>query len=436
MKLILGMGITGLSAARFFAKNNEIFRIADSRKNPALLKVFQEENLIDDCYFGDWNDSILKDIDEVVISPGIAQSEDIVRWIRERKLNLISDVELFGRHSNAPIIGITGSNGKSTVTQLLGEMALANHLNVVICGNIGTPVLESIAENTDLYVVELSSYQLDYTNQLDLFAAVITNISPDHLDRYENYEAYIASKLSIYSYSQYAIANLDDSILSKSNADNYFAIENYSSDCDFYAKKKDKFFEVFYKGELIFNSQDLLVVGKHNIENLLAALSLGNQFGLSIESMINAAKKFKGLAHRLEFVTRIDQVDYYNDSKSTNAISTITAINALSERYNTITLIAGGIAKNEDYSQMFRLINKKVNAIVLIGESKDFFAQSISGCSVIIEESLEGAIASAKKHALEGAVLLSPGCASFDMFSDFSERGEVFKQLILQPDNG
>ena len=177
MKLILGMGITGLSAARFFAKNNEIFRIADSRKNPALLKVFQEENLLDDCYFGDWNESILKDIDEVVISPGIAQSEDIVRWIRERKLNLISDVELFGRHSNAPIIGITGSNGKSTVTQLLGEMALANHLNVVICGNIGTPVLESIAENTDLYVVELSSYQLDYTNQLDLFAAVITNIS-------------------------------------------------------------------------------------------------------------------------------------------------------------------------------------------------------------------------------------------------------------------
>ena len=435
MKLILGMGITGLSAARFFAKNNEIFRIADSRKNPALLKVFQEENLLGDCYFGDWNDSILNDIDEVVISPGISQSEDIVRWIRERKLNLISDVELFGRHSNAPIIGITGSNGKSTVTQLLGEMALANHLNVVICGNIGMPVLESLGENTDLYVVELSSYQLDYTNQLDLFAAVITNISPDHLDRYENYEAYIASKLSIYSYSQHAIANLDDSILSKSNADSYFAIENYGSDCDFYAKKKDKFFEVFYKDELIFNSQDLLVVGKHNIENLLPALSLGNQFGLSIESMINAAKKFKGLAHRLEFVTRIDQVDYYNDSKSTNAISTITAINALSERYNTITLIAGGIAKNEDYSQMFRLINKKVNAIVLIGESKDFFAQCISGCSVIIEESLEGAIASAKKHVLEGAVLLSPGCASFDMFSDFSERGEVFKQLILQPDN-
>jgi UDP-N-acetylmuramoylalanine--D-glutamate ligase len=436
MKLILGMGITGLSVARFFANNNEIFRIADSRKEPSLLKTFQKENLLDDCYMGEWSESLLEDIDEVIISPGIAQSETIVQWIREKKIVLKSDIELFGRNSNAPIIGITGSNGKSTVTQLLGEMALASNLNAVICGNIGSPVMESIIDNADLYIVELSSYQLDYTSELDLFAGVITNISPDHLDRYDNYEAYIASKLSIYSYSQYAIANLDDSILSKSNADSYFAIENYGSDCDFYAKKKDKLFEVFYKGELIFNSQDLLVVGKHNIENLLAALALGNQFGLSIESMINAAKKFKGLTHRLEFVTRIDEVDYYNDSKSTNAISTITAINALAERYNTITLIAGGIAKNEDYSQMFSLINQKVNTIVLIGESKDFFAQSINGCSVIIEESLEGAIASAKKHILKGAVLLSPGCASFDMFSDFSERGEVFKQSILQQDNG
>jgi UDP-N-acetylmuramoylalanine--D-glutamate ligase len=436
MKLILGMGITGLSVARFFTNNNEIFRIADSRKEPSLLKTFQKEHLLDNCYMGEWSKSILEDIDEVIISPGIAQSETIVQWIREKKIVLKSDIELFGRNSNAPIIGITGSNGKSTVTQLLGEMALASNLNAVICGNIGSPVMESIIDNADLYIVELSSYQLDYTSELDLFAGVITNISPDHLDRYDNYEAYIASKLSIYSYSQYAIANLDDSILSKSNADSYFAIENYGSDCDFYAKKKDKLFEVFYKGELIFNSQDLLVVGKHNIENLLAALALGNQFGLSIESMINAAKKFKGLTHRLEFVTRIDEVDYYNDSKSTNAISTITAINALAERYNTITLIAGGIAKNEDYSQMFSLINQKVNTIVLIGESKDFFAQSINGCSVIIEESLEGAIASAKKHTLKGAVLLSPGCASFDMFSDFSERGEVFKQSILQQDNG
>ena len=208
MKLILGMGVTGLSAARFISNNNEIFRIADSRKKPSLLKTFQKENLLDDCYCGEWNKSILEDIDEVVISPGIAQSEAIVQWIREKRIKLISDIELFGRYSIAPIIGITGSNGKSTVTQLLGEMALANHLNVVICGNIGKPVLESIADDTDLYVIELSSYQLDYTSQLDLFAALITNISPDHLDRYDNYEAYIASKLSIYSYSEFSIVNL------------------------------------------------------------------------------------------------------------------------------------------------------------------------------------------------------------------------------------
>ena len=210
MKLILGMGITGLSVARFFSNKNEIFRIADSRKIPMLLKVFQEENLVDDCYCGEWNKSILEDIDEVVISPGISQSEDIVKWIREKKIKLISDIELFGRYSNAPIIGITGSNGKSTVTQLLGEMALASNLNAVICGNIGSPVLESISDTADLYIVELSSYQLDYTSELGLFAGVITNISPDHLDRYYNYEAYIASKLSIFPYCENVIINLDE----------------------------------------------------------------------------------------------------------------------------------------------------------------------------------------------------------------------------------
>ena len=173
MKLILGMGITGLSVARFFTNNNEIFRIADSRKEPSLLKTFQKENLLDDCYMGEWSQSILEDIDEVIISPGIAQSETIVQWIREKKIKLLSDIELFGRYSNAPIIGITGSNGKSTVTQLLGEMALASNLNAVMCGNIGSPVLESISDTAELYIVELSSYQLDYTSELDIFLSLI-----------------------------------------------------------------------------------------------------------------------------------------------------------------------------------------------------------------------------------------------------------------------
>jgi len=432
MKLILGMGITGLSVARFFSNNNEIFRIADSRKEPSLLKTFQKENLLHDCYFGDWNKSILEDIDEVIISPGIAQSETVVQWIREKKIKLISDIELFGRNSNAPIIGITGSNGKSTVTQLLGEMALASQLNAVICGNIGKPVLENINDNADLYIVELSSYQLDYTSHLDLFAGVITNISPDHLDRYGNYEAYIASKLSIYPYCKNVIINRNEPLLKSLKGDVGFSIEKNDPNCIFLARRSGDSYEVFHKDTLLVSSNDLLVVGKHNIENLLAALSLGYQFGLSIEVMINSAKRFKGLSHRLEFITSINQVDFYNDSKSTNAISTKTAINSLLEKYSHLVLILGGIAKKEDYSELFGLISDKVETVILIGDSTGVFSEQIASPVMKIARSMKEAVEISKSLAKDGAVVLSPACASFDMFDDFNDRGDAFKHHVIE----
>ena len=432
MKLILGLGVTGLSVARFFFRNNIPFRIADSRHKPPMLEVSKNEGLIKDSHFGDWSESLLDDISEVIISPGIAESENIVKRIRKDNIPIISDIELFGRFAQAPIIGITGSNGKSTVTQLIGEMAVADGKKAVICGNIGTPVMESLSDSSELYIVELSSYQLDYTNKLNLFAGLITNISPDHLDRYVNYEAYIASKLSIYNYCKHKAINLSDSLLSEIDGDSLYGIDINDSKCKFIAKKYNNIHRIYNKNEEIITSEDLAIVGAHNIENILAALSLGDMIGLSIANMVNATKAFKGLDHRLEFVTNIDSVDFFNDSKSTNAISTITAINALSERYESIILIAGGIAKNEDYSKMFHLIGKKIQTVFLIGESKDLFSESIKGCSVNIVESMEEAVISAKKLAKEGAVLLSPGCSSFDMFSDFSERGLVFKQLVLQ----
>ena len=222
MKLILGLGVTGLSVARFFNKNNISFRIADSRQEPPMLKISKNENLLHDFYFGEWNVSLLDDISEIIISPGIAESELIVRWARKKNISIISDIELFGRYVKAPMIGITGSNGKSTVTQLLGEMALASSLKAYICGNIGNPVMESMNDDAELYIVELSSYQLDYTNHLDLYAGVITNISPDHLDRYSSYSDYISSKLSIYKYSKFNIVNLNESEVSEIIGDNLF----------------------------------------------------------------------------------------------------------------------------------------------------------------------------------------------------------------------
>ncbi len=432
MKLILGVGITGLSVARFFSLHKIAYRIADSRLNPPMLETCRQETLLSDCHLGSWEESILNGITEIIISPGIAKKEVIVIWALNRQIPIISDIELFGRYAKAPIIGITGSNGKSTVTQLLGEMAIIDQVNTVICGNIGKPVMTSLSEDAELYIVELSSYQLDYTSNLTLLAGVITNISPDHLDRYLSYDDYIFSKLSIYNYCKYRVINLEDDLVSKVEGDNFYSVGNHDERSNFNVKKIGDLYEIFHQGSLVINSNDLMVVGRHNIENLLAALTLGYCFGLSINAMTQAALSFKGLEHRLEFVSKQNNIDYYNDSKSTNAVSTKTAINALTEKYNNLILIAGGISKKEDYSEMFELINSKVTAVVLIGECSADFSIRITIPRVEMAESMKKAVTIAASIAKDGAVLLSPGCASFDMFVDFNDRGETFKRHVFE----
>ena len=432
MKLILGMGLTGLSVARFFSSNNVDYRIADSRLSPPMQDICIKENLLSDCHLGEWKESLLDNITEIVISPGIAETESIVGWARLQKIPVISDIELFGRYTKAPIVGITGSNGKSTVTQLLGEMSIGSGKNAVICGNIGKPVMESLSDEAELYVVELSSYQLDYTNSLNLLTGVVTNITPDHLDRYPDYDIYIASKLNLYEYCQYSVVNLNEPLVKGVEGDSSYAIEEVTQSCEFSAKKVDGVFTLYQGEDILMTSNDLMIVGRHNVENVLAALTLGHQVGLSVEEMIQVAKSFTGLPHRLEWVANLSGVDYFNNSKSTNAISTITAIEALSDRYKSIVLIAGGIAKKEDYSKLFQLISEKINAVILIGESATLFSQQINGCPVSIVESMKQAVISSKAIAKEGAILLSPGCASFDMFVDFNERGEVFKRHVLE----
>jgi len=432
MKLILGMGLTGLSVARFFSSNNVDYRIADSRLSPPMQDICIKENLLSDCHLGEWKESLLDNITEIIISPGIAETESIVGWARLQKIPVISDIELFGRYTKAPIVGITGSNGKSTVTQLLGEMSIGSGKNAVICGNIGKPVMESLSDEAELYVVELSSYQLDYTNSLNLLTGVVTNITPDHLDRYPDYDIYIASKLNLYEYCQYSVVNLNEPLVKGVEGDSSYAIEEVTQSCEFSAKKVDGVFTLYQGEDILMTSNDLMIVGRHNVENVLAALTLGHQVGLSVEEMIQVAKSFTGLPHRLEWVANLSGVDYFNNSKSTNAISTITAIEALSDRYKSIVLIAGGIAKKEDYSKLFQLISEKIDAVILIGESATLFSQQINGCPVSIVESMKQAVISSKAIAKEGAILLSPGCASFDMFVDFNERGEVFKRHVLE----
>ena len=223
MKLILGLGETGLSVAKFLTANNVEFKIADSRIEPPLISsyVYKPAPIL-----GDWKKDLLSGIDEVYISPGIAKSESIYVWLSEQEIPVVSDIELFSRYVSSPIIGITGSNGKSTVTKLFSEMIHNSGYKVAVGGNLGRPALELISDDIDYYVLELSSYQLDYTNELNLFAGVVLNITPDHLDRYDSFQSYVESKLSIYKYCQNCVVNVSEEYTKGITASKYFNAEN------------------------------------------------------------------------------------------------------------------------------------------------------------------------------------------------------------------
>ncbi len=430
MKLILGLGITGFSIARFLTQENIPFKIADSRQWGEYSLRFSAEFPTVEIFSGDWKASWLAGIDEIFISPGIAQKDAIVVWAREKNINISNDIELFSSVVQAPVVGITGSNGKSTVTQLLGEMARANGKKTAIGGNIGKPVLDCLADDIELYVVELSSYQLDYTKHLNLLTGVVLNITPDHLDRYESFEHYAASKLSLYQYCQQSVINIDEPLIPKKSSATYFGVDMPKSDQDFGTVTCHGSCYFLKGDDILMNVNDVKLIGEHNVANILAAFALGDQIGLDILAMVECVKTFKGLAHRLEWVAKKQQIDYYNDSKATNVIAAMTAINALIDKYEQIVLIAGGIKKQEDYSALFALIDRHVSNVVLIGQSAQALGSNIHSAKLSYASSIEEAVNTASTLIDSGVILLSPACASFDMFDDFEHRGQVFKEWV------
>ncbi len=413
MKLILGNGKTAQSVAQFLKSKNILFTLLEDTRN---IK----------------NKNILQDVDEVFISPGIPQTQDIIVWALEQDISITSDIELFSRYAQAPIVGITGSNGKSTVTQLLGEMIAKDGKKVAIGGNIGTPALDCLDDKVDYYVLELSSYQLDYTKNLKLYAGVVLNITPDHLDRYPSFEHYVKSKLSLYQHCQHPIINLDESLVPSMKGAKYFGMDIPKNDKSFGTVTCHGSCYLLKEDNSLMDVDDIKVIGKHNIANTLAVLALGDEIGLNMDTMITTIKTFKGLEHRLEWVTKKHNIDYYNDSKATNAIATITALSALSDKYENIVLIAGGIQKQEDYSALFELVDDKVTGVILIGQSAKAFGNHIHNTTTHYADSMQSAVNTASTLIDKGAILLSPACASFDLFDDFEHRGRVFKKCVNQ----
>lgn len=431
--LVVGLGKTGLSAVRYLRAIGEPVIVVDSRDVPPGLNVLKNEYSDVELYTGDFDVSLFTGTHRIVVSPGVAMAEPALVAARKNNIEIIGDIDLFSHEVNAPVIGITGSNGKSTVTTLLALMATRAGLKSVASGNIGLPVLDSLDCDAALYVLELSSFQLETLQHLPMKAAVVLNVSADHLDRYESMASYAMSKQAIYQNAEVMVLNKDDDIASQVNGLSGKKIRftlAEPEEGEFGLCEDDT-----AATSLCFGQQKLITVdelqlkGKHNIQNALAALALGYAAGLPFDAMITALKEFKGLPHRTQLVAQINGVNWINDSKATNVGAAIAAMLGLSGKH---VLIAGGMGKGADFSELTEVVEQHCRAVVLMGEDADKI-QSVLPKNVIVKHvaDMHSAVLAAKELALPGDnVLLAPACASFDMFDNFEHRGDVFIQSV------
>ena len=430
VKAIIGTGITGLSVARFLAAQGWAFVLMDTRSNPPNLEQVQQEFPGVTVVCGELDANTLLECDEIIVSPGVAVATPAIEQAKAAGISVVGDIELFVRAAKAPIVAITGSNAKSTVTTLVGEMAKAAGINVAVGGNLGTPALELLSDAVELYVMELSSFQLETVTKLNAKVATILNISADHLDRYENMRAYILAKLRVYFGAEHIVVNRKDILTHPPLAAGVKPVY-FGGNADFgsFGLIQDNDGEFLAKNLTpLISTKELKIRGRHNVDNALAALALGDAAGIPMDAMLATLKTFAGLRHRCEFVAEKNGVEFYNDSKGTNIGATVAAIQGLARDPKQLIIILGGEGKGQDFTELtpaLRAINSKV---ILIGRDAPIIAESIGNAATIIYAgSMQEAVNKAFAAANPGdAVLLSPACASFDMFKNYEDRGEKF----------
>ena len=430
--IVLGLGATGLSVVRYLVAQGIKPLVMDSRRNPpgedVLAKEFSDIELIT----GGFDCRYLVQAKQIIISPGIAVDTPEVKAASDMGIEVIGDVELFAREiaDRKPcVIGITGSNGKSTVTTLVYDMLKAADLKVVMGGNIGIPALDLLALDADYYVLELSSFQLETTFSLNCIAATCLNISEDHMDRYCSINTYREAKLNLYPQSKFVMYNRDDELTFPLEPMNQNTFGLGVPKADEWGLSDGK---IFHGDSEIMNLNDVTLIGSHNHANLLAAMALVDACGVDKAFAIEVASSFKGLSHRCELVAVVDGVTYINDSKATNVGATVAALQGLNTHLGEVFLIAGGDGKGADFAPLTPALEHVAKVITLGKDGHKIAKLKADSISV---STMKEAVEQAAKLAFSGdIVLLSPACASLDMYKNFMARGDDFKFCVEQLD--
>jgi len=429
--LVVGLGNTGVSVAHYLQGLKFNFAIIDSRANPPMMDEFFQQMPDTPVFTGGFDEAAFEVATHLVVSPGVSLNEQAIIKAIANGSKIVSDIDLFVCSVNAPIVAISGSNGKSTVTTMLGEMVEAAGIQVGVGGNLGTPALDLLALNAHMYVLELSSFQLERTSVLNAVAATVLNVSADHLDRHANLAEYAREKQRIFRGTGIMVINVDDPVVQAMQlADRKTVTFSINKTADFYLAYQGDMEYLMHHESCLMPLADLPLEGRHNAANALAALALGVSVGLDEQIMCEALRKFKGLSHRMQRVAEIRGVSWVNDSKATNIGACVAALQGYARK---VILIAGGDAKGADMNELTPVIKEKAKYVVLIGKDADLIKQALNGCvPVYSANNMEQAVQIAAGLAAAGeSVLLSPACASIDQYKNYQDRGEKFTQAVL-----
>ncbi len=443
---VFGLGRSGLASIRYLKRLEFDIFVSDAAPVEKVAEPIQAElkKFSVNCEFGGHTDAALQNAEMCIVSPGMAPTLPIIEQARKKNIEVISDIEFAYRNCKVPIVAVTGTNGKSTTTALVSHILTSAGLNAPYCGNIGVPILEVLAKSEeehikiDYLVAEVSSYQLEYCSEFAPKVGIWLNLTPDHLDWHGGLEPYIAAKQKLFSkqaMSSFAVLNYDDPLVVSvpTMAEIFpFSCKTELEGCVQGAYISDGFICLrrHMKAHVLCQTKELQIKGEHNVENALAAASCALLLGVEPLVIAEALKSFTALEHRLEFVDTVDGIEFYNDSKATNTESTIKALEAFGEQ--KVVLIAGGKDKGTSLQDLALKARQKTSAVILIGEAAERFNRTFSQMDVQNihrADTLDAAV----KLATElnsGPVLLSPACASFDMFRDYEERGHVFKNIV------